>query len=97
MNGTERLYAEILDLRIRAGEIKEWAFEVEGLKLADKTFYYPDFRVIMANDTIEFHEVKGGFIQEDGWLKLKIAAQIHPYKFFLCQLKKREGWSIKEV
>jgi hypothetical protein len=96
MNRTERAYSDILELRKRAGEILEWAFEPEKFRLADKTWFCPDFRVILKDETVEFHEIKGGFTREDAWIKLKIAAELHPYRFLICKLIKNK-WEIIEV
>lgn len=100
MNGTEAEYAGKLESRRRAGEIIEYHYEAVTLKLADNTRYTPDFLVMTADGELEIHEVKGGFIREDGWQKLKIAAGMFPFRFFLCQkLAKKDGgnWKIKEV
>ncbi len=100
MNGTESDYASILEARRRAGEIIEYHYEALTLKLADNTRYTPDFLVMTALGELELHEVKGGFIREDGWQKLKIAAGMFPFRFFLCQkLAKKDGgkWSIREI
>lgn len=80
MNGTERRYAEYLDLLMRAGEaVERWDFDCEKLRLADTTFYSPDFRVIRGG-LVEFHEVKGHW-EDDARVKIKVAASIHPYVF----------------
>lgn len=100
MNGTEAEYAGKLESRRRAGEIIEYHYEAVTLKLADNTRYTPDFLVMTADGELEIHEVKGGFIREDGWQKLKIAAGMFPFRFFLCQkLAKKDGgkWSIREI
>ena len=47
MNKTESRYAEHLQIKLLAGEILEWRFEPIRLKLAPKTFYTPDFAVVM--------------------------------------------------
>ena len=58
----ECAYAQELDLRMKAGEIKEInpQFKIElrvnGKKICN---YYMDFRLVMADDSIEYHEVKG--------------------------------------
>lgn len=58
----EAKYAEELDWRIKAGEIKEVIPQfkipivVNGVFIAN---YYVDFKVITSNNSIEFHEVKG--------------------------------------
>ena len=83
MNKTERSYARILDAMKLAGEILQHDYEPERLRLADNTYYVPDFRVIMADKSIEFHEVKackknGDFLcEDDARAKFKIAAETH--------------------
>lgn len=97
---TDEAVEAVLEARRRAGEIIEYHYEALTLKLADNTRYTPDFLVMTALGELELHEVKGGFIREDGWQKLKIAAGMFPFRFFLCQkLAKKDGgkWSIREV
>jgi hypothetical protein len=99
MNGTERDYAAHLEAERRAGRIKRWDREPEALRLADRTTYWPDFRVVAADDAVEFHEVKPAkgktgtfFAHEDAWLKLKIVAGMHPYRFVVAwPASKRDG------
>lgn len=95
MNGLERDWSIVLEARRRAGEVLRWDYEPERLKLADGTFYAPDFRVQLANGTIEFHECKG-FMRDDAAAKLKIAAALHPYTFRLVT-RKRGAWTVVEV
>lgn len=58
----EANYAEQLDWRIKAKEVKEWIpqFKIElsvnGIHIVN---YYVDFKVILSDNSIEFHEVKG--------------------------------------
>lgn len=80
MNGTERLYAQHLDLRIRIGEVARHDFESIRLRLADDTWYTPDFTVYLADGTVEFHEVKG-FWRDDARVKFKVAADKFPFVF----------------
>lgn len=55
-------YAKELDFRKAAGEIIEIKpqfkieLKVSGVKICN---YYPDFRVVLADGTIQYHEVKG--------------------------------------
>jgi hypothetical protein len=45
---------------------------------------------------VQIHEVKGGFVREDGLIKWKLAAERHPeFRFFLCRLVKQQ-WNIEE-
>ncbi len=100
MNKTEAEYAGMLEARKSGGEILWWAYEAVTLKLADNTRYTPDFLVMLADGTLEIHETKGGFIREDGWLKLKVAAGMFPFRFFLCQKQAKKaggGWQIRRV
>lgn len=87
MNGTERKYADLLETRRLAGVIWRWDFQAVKLRLADKTFYTPDFRVILADGTEQFHETKGWW-RDDARAKIKIAAEQHPYVFIAAQFKK---------
>lgn len=106
MNGTERKYAERLEtLRLR-GEIEWYAFEAVTFKLAPDTRYTADFVVMLPDLTIEFHEVKGStkdkktgkrvpFIEGDAKLKIKIAAELMPFRFSLVW-PIPEGWGRKD-
>jgi hypothetical protein len=100
MNKTEQSYADFLEKRRQAGEIEWFRFEGLKLRLADKTFYEPDFFVMLANGELEAHEVKGGYIFEDAKIKLKIAASTYPFRFYIVKPRaKRDGggFSIEEV
>lgn len=97
MNGTERRYAELLEQRRVAGEVLWWKFESIAFRLAEeRCFYHPDFMVMLADLTIEIHEVKGGFIRDDGRDKLKVAAALFPFVFRRCVWKDAK-WTITEV
>lgn len=97
MNKLEADYAAILKARQQAGEILWFTYEGIKFRLADNTFYTPDFAVMMADGTIEIHETKGGFIRDDAMVKLKVAASLYPFRFVMAQRKnKREGWVYKE-
>ena len=58
MNKTEAAYAAMLDQRRHAGEVARFKFEGVKLRLADNTFYTPDFAIMLADDALEMHEVK---------------------------------------
>ena len=96
MNHTEAAYARHLDARKAAGEVVWWGFEVLAVRLADRTWYHPDFAVILADGTLELHEVKG-FWRDDARIKIKVAAETFPARF--CAVKKSlggGGWQIEE-
>jgi hypothetical protein len=91
MNKTEAAYAATLDARLYAGEVAWFKFEGIKLRLADNTFYTPDFAVMLANGELELHEVKG-FWQDDARVKIKIAADLYPMRFIAVRAKlKKEG------
>lgn len=94
MNKTERSYASHLAHLQFAGEILWHKFEGLKLRLADNTFYTPDFAVMRADGQIECHEVKG-YWQDDARAKIKIAADMYPFKFIAIKVrppKEGGGW-----
>jgi hypothetical protein len=98
MNKTEKAYADRLTLLLQAGEVAWFKFEGIKLRLADNTFYTPDFAVMLASGEMECHEVKG-FWQDDARAKIKIAADMYPFRFIAIkpEAKKRGGgWIIEE-
>lgn len=101
MNGLEREYAGLLELRRIRGEIARWDFQPEKLRLADRTFYEPDFRVVMPDGTIEMHETKGTWAgQEHNRVKIKVAAEQHPYLFVAVMKRAKKlggGWTREEL
>lgn len=92
MNKTEQEYSALLETRKRLGEILWYEFEGVKLRLADNTFYTPDFVVMNALCEIEFHEVKG-FWTDDARVKIKVAACKFPMFVFVAvnKLPKKDG------
>lgn len=91
MNKTEAGYGLHLELRKRAGEVSWYKFEGLKFRLADNTFYTPDFAVMLTNGQLEAHEVKG-FWQEDAKVKIKVAADLYPLRFIAVKVRtKKEG------
>lgn len=97
MNKTEARYAEVLEARRRAGEVREYAFELVTLKLGHDCRWTPDFVVILADGTLELHEVKGGFEREDALVKRKVAAAQTPFRIVFAQYTKASGWVVRPV
>lgn len=97
MNRTESAYADHLDVRKAAGEIKAWYFQPIKFNLAPATTYTPDFMTILADGVVEFHETKG-FMRDDANVKIKVCANMYPFPFFLIyKLPKGKGWDIRPV
>lgn len=96
MNKTEAEYAEFLERRKWAGEVAWYKFEGVKLRLADNTFYTPDFAVMLAAGEFQLHEVKGHW-QDDARVKIKIAADLYPFEFIAFRKRsKREGGGFSE-
>ncbi len=99
MNKTECAYEqEVLKPALHAGKIVWYLFESVKLKLANNTFYTPDFIVMNADRTIEMHEVKG-FWMDDARVKIKVAANHYPFKFIAVKRATKKlggGWVIEE-
>jgi len=95
MNKLESSYAEHLRMLQLTGEVHSFSYERHNLKLADRTYYKPDFEVMLPDGSIEFHEVKG-YMQEDANVKLKVAAQQFPQYVFklIYRGKRNSGWQI---
>ena len=97
MNKTESAYAAHLELLKCAGEVLWYKFEGIKFRLADNTFYTPDFAVLMKNGEMEIHETKG-FWTDDGRVKIKIASDMYPFRFLAIKAKPKSqggGWSIE--
>jgi hypothetical protein len=90
MNKTEAAYAQELELQRQLGIVAWWAFEGLKYRLADNTFYTPDFAVMLKDGTLQAHEVKG-FWEEDARAKIKIAAALFPIQFIAIK-KSKLGW-----
>lgn len=98
MNKTEKAYADHLELLRQAGEVLWVRFEGIKLRLADSTFYTPDFAVLAADGVMELHEVKGHW-QDDARVKIKVAADQYPFRFRAVKARpKRDGggWAVEK-
>lgn len=95
-NKTEQAYDELLSARLQSGEILWYRFEAVKLRLADNTFYTPDFLVITATGTQECHEVKGRWT-DDARVKIKVAASQYPFRFIAIRRAGRHDWHIEDL
>lgn len=95
MNKTEAAYGEYLKTRQLVGHIAWFKFEGIKLRLADNTFYTPDFAVMLADGSMELHEVKG-FWTDDARVKTKVAASMYPFQIIGVTAKTKKsggGWA----
>ena len=98
MNKTETAYADELKLMAHTGQIQWFKFEGVKLRLADNTFYTPDFAVMASDGVLEMHEVKGHWM-DDARAKIKIAADLYPFRFRAIRVKAKKdggGWAVEE-
>jgi hypothetical protein len=105
MNKTEQAYTEQLEIQRLAGDVIGWRFESYKLRLADSTWFTPDFVVQLKDGSIELHEVKACradgsmLIEDDASVKIKVAAEQYPeFQFVLCgRLARGAGWRIDRL
>jgi hypothetical protein len=98
MNRLEAAYDLVLRAKMQAGEIAWYKFHGIKLRLADNTFYEPDFAVMRTHGLLEMHETKG-FMMGDARTKIAVAAALYPFRFLLIkQVPKKAGggWSEQE-
>lgn len=98
MNKTEQAYGAHLELLRQSGYVAWFKFEGVKLRLADNTFYSPDFAVMLTDGQMQMHEVKG-FWQDDARVKIKVAADLYPFEFIAVKAKAKKdggGWSVEE-
>lgn len=96
MNKTEAEYGAFLELRKIAGEVLWYKFEGIKLRLADNTFYTPDYAVMAGDGVMEIHEVKGHW-QDDARVKIKVAASLYPFRFLAFKKRaKKDGGGFSE-
>lgn len=95
MNKTEAAYERDLRDAQVIGDVLWYRFEGLKLRLADNTFYTPDFAVMLSTGVIECHEVKG-FWTDDARVKIKVAADQYPFRFIAVKALPKKaggGWS----
>ncbi len=103
-NKLESAYEADLERRKQAGEIAWYKFEGIKLRIADNCFLTVDFSVL-PNDgvgVLEMIDVKGSksIIMDDAKVKLKVAKDIYPFRFFIVLPKPKKdggGWIKEEI
>lgn len=102
MNALERRYADHLGALRLSGAICDYLFEPLKLRLADRTYYSPDFLIINKDEELEIHEVKAcskgkPFYEDDAIVKLKVVAEQFPFRFRMCWFDKSIGWVFRDM
>lgn len=103
MNRLEEKYAAHLEDLKKSGEIADFSYEALKIRLADKTFFTPDFMILLPTGVIEMHEVKAFWkskskphVESSAAIKLKVAAETCPFRFVMVWHVKGVGWERKE-
>ena len=94
MNKLEQDYEVLLMARRAAGEVCWYRFEGLRFRLADGSYYTPDFVVQLADGTVELHEVKGHW-REAARVRIKVAAELFPFRFLAVQ-RSGKTWTVEE-
>lgn len=98
MNGIETSYSNRLEFLRRTGEVLWWRFEPMKLRLADGSYYKPDFGVLTKAGQFELHETKG-FWREAARVRIKVAASLFPFRFIAITARRKKdggGWKVEE-
>ena len=94
MNKTEAAYYEILKREEEGSIILSQSVK---LRLADNTWYTPDFLVFHRDGCDLAIEVKGGLIRDDAMVKFKIAREMYPiFRWKMMQKCKGEWREIRK-
>ena len=98
MNGYERDRAAELAAMMGRGEIAFYAFEHLKLRLADDTYYTPDFMVVYLDGRTVIEDVKGSFQEDAARVKMKVAATMFPWEFHvLSRKRKTDPWTVEHL
>jgi hypothetical protein len=100
LNKTEAKFELHLRAQLQAGEILWYGIQNITLKLAPSTHLRIDFFTLDKIGELHAIDVKGGYMQDDSLAKIKIAAAMFPFRFFLarqCLVKDGGGFSLEEI
>ena len=87
----EQAYAGHLMMLSHTDNVLWFQHEPIKLRLATKTYYTPDFLYINGDGQLWCEEVKG-YWHDDARVKIKVAAELHPYLRFRAVTKKMGCW-----
>lgn len=111
-NLLEKKFELALHAAIATEEIAWFGYDVIKLRLGDNTFLSPDFFVMAHLPTLLGIDVgaspgeiiaidtKGGLIEEDAKVKMRVAVSHLPFRLFYAQARPKKdggGWKLTEV
>lgn len=94
MNKAEAAYAAHLEEEKSAGRVLWWGYETFKFRLADSSYFTPDFAVLHADLSIEVVEYKG-FLREAARVRFKAAAEM--FSFFRWRMVTRKAGEWKTL
>jgi hypothetical protein len=97
----EQKYELHLEARKQAGEVQWYWYELCKFRLADRSYWTPDYMVLLADGTLEAHECKGRsgdgpWMEEDARLKARFAGETLPVPVVVVWPLKGGGWGREE-
>jgi hypothetical protein len=96
MNKLESRFAqEVLILEQAVGQIKDYKYEAIKLKLANGSWYTPDFDVYMPDGMLVFYEIKGHW-REAARVRIKVAADQFRQHLFIAAQRVNGVWQYEE-
>jgi len=96
MNKLEARYARHLDLQVAHGDVESYLYGSIKFRLADRTWFTPDFVLWMKSGAIEVHETKG-FMRDDANVKLKVFAEMYPEFTVVLVTLDRGDWRKRHI
>jgi hypothetical protein len=100
LNKTEAKYlANVIEPALASGELVWAQSHAITLKLAPNTHLKIDFALLPKDGVLEMVDVKGAkmMFEEDAKAKMKIAAALYPFRFFVTWPIKGGAWEKVEI
>lgn len=82
---TEARFSHVLEDLVDEGRFRRWTYNDRKYRLADKTWYKPDFTIELFDYRNVLVEVKGGYVTDRDKLRIKLLAEMVSEPFFLAQ------------
>lgn len=96
LNRTEKAFAAYLQERQAAGAIIWWKSHPFNVRLAENTFYRPDFLCLLADMSLVIYEVKGSYTSDKGQMKIKLCVEALPVFKVIKASRKNGVWNFEE-
>ena len=91
MGKWEIAYSKYLDALIQNGEVKWYKNNHVRFLIGEGAWYTPDFIVVLPDNSVELHEVKG-FEREAAIVRFKTAGMLYPHFTWRMVTLKKGQW-----